>query len=420
MPFTGKALVPNKDSYTTLNPTEETSVALDPTEENTVTLKPTEETTINTASSIRFLTIADWGGKNVEPYSSASQNHTAQGMAIVAAEIESQFVLALGDNFYLYGISTDVNDPRFAQTWHSVYTGESLQIPWYVCAGNHDHRGNVTAQIAYTAISEFWEFPSLYHNHSFTSEDGSVTVDVILIDTSTYTGVNSGSVYPAEVADGVQHAWIENQLSSSTADHIIVAGHYSVYSSCSHGNTETLIVNLVPLLSMYGAHYMGGHDHCAQHVVIPGASTSYWLNGMGVGCCYHYHENDDIPTDGLQYVMANFGSESIDDDGIEVGINGTIGGFSSVIATSDSMTVLFHNQNGTVLYTSSVPARDVSLLLVVAEDFGIDGAGSLLSGLLSNPVLGASLSTDSSASTFIFFSIGVAALVLVAAYTIFS
>lgn len=57
-------------------------------------------------------------------------------------------------------------------------------------------------------------------------------------------------------------------------------------------------------------------------------------------------------------MLSNENSTStIDDDGIEIGVNGTVGGFSSVVITKHNMTVRFHDQNGTVLYTSSVPPR---------------------------------------------------------------
>ncbi len=39
---------------------------------------------------------------------------------------------------------------------------------------------------------------------------------------------------------------------------------------CEHGNTDTLVTNLRPLLAKYGAHYMSGHDHCMEHLVEPG------------------------------------------------------------------------------------------------------------------------------------------------------
>ena len=62
--------------------------------------------------------------------------------------------LALGDNFYTTGVKS-VNDPRFLHTFENVFTADSLQAPNFsfkVIAGNHDHKGNVTAQIDYEGI----------------------------------------------------------------------------------------------------------------------------------------------------------------------------------------------------------------------------------------------------------------------------
>ena len=76
-------------------------------------------------------------------------------------------VFVLGDNFYNSGIHPEDGPDgvlRFKKTFEDVYTAPSLKkIPFYVCAGNHDHGGNVSAQIAYTHNPQNeggrWRFP---------------------------------------------------------------------------------------------------------------------------------------------------------------------------------------------------------------------------------------------------------------------
>jgi tartrate-resistant acid phosphatase type 5 len=136
-----------------------------------------------------------------------------------------------------------------------------------------DHYGNVTAQLEYSTVSERWNFPALYHQKSFQSADASLSLDVIFIDTVDLAGSSAISdeadphyydklAFRPKEAAATQWDWIETQLKASTADYLIVAGHYPMYSVCSHGPTSNLIENLKPLLIEHGAHYMAGHDHC--------------------------------------------------------------------------------------------------------------------------------------------------------------
>lgn len=62
-----------------------------------------------------------------------------------------------------------------------------------------------------------------------------------------------------------QWKWLENTLKSSTADYLLVGGHFPVWSAGMHGNTDCLVERLQPLLLKYKVTaYLAGHDHNIQ------------------------------------------------------------------------------------------------------------------------------------------------------------
>ena len=63
--------------------------------------------------TLSFLALGDWGGQSFLPYTTPDEVACANQMGALAKRINSSFVLALGDNFYSFGIPTDAHDKRF-------------------------------------------------------------------------------------------------------------------------------------------------------------------------------------------------------------------------------------------------------------------------------------------------------------------
>ena len=66
--------------------------------------------------TLDFLILGDWGGQSSSPYYTKAEEEIAEQMGKTASQVASQFTLALGDNFYSFGVK-DVDDPRFEETF---------------------------------------------------------------------------------------------------------------------------------------------------------------------------------------------------------------------------------------------------------------------------------------------------------------
>ena len=293
--------------------------------------------------NIHGLIMGDWGGQDTKPFYTSQEAMTATGMQKIGDANNASFALALGDNFYSFGIQT-VESTRFQDTFENVFTN---QIPFHVLAGNHDHRGNVSAQIAYSGHSKRWTYPSEYYKLQKISDSGDVTLDIFMIDTVILSGnchvdyddelELNGSELPGPKVkkdSDDQLTWLENELKASTADFIIVAGHYPIYSICEHGPTSFLINNVKPMLEKYKVNaYINGHDHCAQMISIDGDDIQYHTIGSA-------HENNPstshknaIPSNSLKFHKGNGN-----------------GGFATLNVSSEGMVITHFDGDGNELF----------------------------------------------------------------------
>ncbi|XP_009463206.1 PREDICTED: tartrate-resistant acid phosphatase type 5, partial [Nipponia nippon] len=130
-----------------------------------------------------FRAVGDWGGVPDPPFATPREVATAATMGRTATDLGADFVLALGDNFYYQGVR-DEWDPRFQETFEQVFTAPGLrELPWFVLAGNHDHAGNVTAQLAYSHHSPRWHFPHYYYSLRLSLPGTNASARLLVLDT---------------------------------------------------------------------------------------------------------------------------------------------------------------------------------------------------------------------------------------------
>eukprot|EP00850_Spirogloea_muscicola_P015662 SM000122S25769 [mRNA] locus=s122:135387:138897:- [translate_table: standard] len=176
-----------------------------------------------------FLSVGDFG------VGTASQKRVARQMAAAAAQRGAKFVLSLGDNMYEKGV-TSLSDTAFLTKFETIYSQSSLQVPWYMALGDHDHRGNVQAQLAYSHLSNKWRMPSNYYSRTVPLDDGH-NLDIFVTDSVGLEGAYASSPEERRFSadynltavsreEGLaQLKWLEHALEGSSATWKLVIGH---------------------------------------------------------------------------------------------------------------------------------------------------------------------------------------------------
>lgn len=77
-----------------------------------------------------------------------------------------------------------------------------------------------------------------------------------------------------------QMSWLEERMSSSTADYLWVGGHYPVWAIGNDAPTGVQ-QKLRPLLNKWEAHYFNGHEHDLEFIVENTSKVNYISTGAG-------------------------------------------------------------------------------------------------------------------------------------------
>lgn len=231
--------------------------------------------------TVNFLVIGDWGRRG-----EYNQSQVAIQMGRIGEEMDVDFVVSTGDNFYDNGLKGE-DDVAFQESFTNVYTAKSLQTPWYSVLGNHDYRGDAKAQlspslrkidsrwiclrsfIVDTEIAElFFMDTTPFVDKYFTSPEDHVY---------DWRDIDSPKKYTSNLL-----MEIDSALKESTARWKIVIGHHAVRSVGHHGDTPELVQRLLPILQANGVDfYMNGHDHCLEHISDNESPIQFLTSGAG-------------------------------------------------------------------------------------------------------------------------------------------
>ncbi|KAJ6868316.1 purple acid phosphatase 3-like [Populus alba x Populus x berolinensis] len=231
--------------------------------------------------SVSFLVVGDWGRKG-----NYNQSNVAFQMGRIGEELNIDFVVSTGDNFYEDGLRS-INDPVFEKSFSKIYTAKSLQKQWYSVLGNHDYRGNAKAQLSPNLrnIDSRW---ICLRSFILNAE----IVELFFIDTTPFVdkyflkpnphhydwrGVMPRQHYLSNLLKD-----LESALQDSTANWKIVVGHHTIRSIGHHGETEELKKQLLPLLEANNVEmYINGHDHCLEHMTSNTSQIQFLTSGGG-------------------------------------------------------------------------------------------------------------------------------------------
>mmetsp|Transcript_79351 Transcript_79351/g.202066 ORF Transcript_79351/g.202066 Transcript_79351/m.202066 type:complete len:405 (+) Transcript_79351:45-1259(+) len=301
------------------------------------------------------------GGIGHEACMGHEQEKVAEAMDRLAAFLHPQFVISLGDNFYVRGV-TDMKDQQFLESFEAIYDrGALADVPWKILLGDHDHRGNVTALLLHTNRSQRWRLPSLHYRFEVPLPDGSGrNLEVVMADSVCLEGGMEPDLvakrrFEAEYSEAfvgvaaAQEHWrsLEENFKSTRPAIRIIAAHRPVVSMVNRPRTasepqveERLHKMLVAAAADSPVLYMHGHDHAMQLWKDSEAQLTYIGNGVGGMGLHQFLPQSHARARGAEFKW---------------GSNGAYGFAIHELGADALNTYFVAGDAGRVLYATSIP-----------------------------------------------------------------
>ena len=239
-----------------------------------------------TTTGLNFTILGDWGGFPAPWYHTPYQTSAAKLLNKISVDQNNQFTLAIGDNFYYYGVKS-LYDKAWSKTWDQTYTSTGMMKPWYVILGNHDWQGSGQTQIDYSEYDNRWTLPFQRYTITYNFKNN-ISLKFILIDSQAHCDVNGpkkiNTDYPIPFTEEnrqEQLIWLNNELENSYQDNFVfLVSHYQVHDSKGTKSCMKDIDELMKKHKLSG--HVFGHVHELSHMVSKtDEKLNYILSGMG-------------------------------------------------------------------------------------------------------------------------------------------
>ncbi len=223
------------------------------------------------------------------------------------------FTLLLGDNFYPEGVNA-VDDSLWQKYFESAYDGPCLSgMPFFAMLGNHDHMGNIDAQLAYATQqrgSGRWQMPDKFYTQDFGRIGERTLLRLFVIDTLL--------PLPAQLQ------MIRDGMAKDAAIWTALATHHTARSYDEvYGDNPAWVDEVTPL----GVDlYLSGHAHNLQ-LIAKAEEPLYIVSGAGGKRPYGVMQADELlfGRASLGFVKLSLDAESlaIDFSALDLGDSGS-------------------------------------------------------------------------------------------------
>jgi len=239
--------------------------------------------------------VADTGSGNNDQYL------VSESMSkLIKKNPKIQAVMIVGDNIYPDGCQT-VDDEQFITKFQDPY--KNINLPFYLCLGNHDYHIKAQPQIDYTFskhnINHKWNMPHKWYSQEFP------LCDFFFIDTN-FKHLNHLTINK-QLRDTIL------SIQKSKKKWKILCGHHTWRSVGGHGNAETKHEKFMDdlLKKVTFDLYVCGHDHCKSLIEVGKHKIPTLVIGTG-GKSYDenlfYPEKMDDDNSILEFFSPNLGA----------------------------------------------------------------------------------------------------------------